>query len=231
MAFIDEPVRDLPQFGSISYVLFLGDKRFSIGRTIQTWEIGPQTYRLSSSSETTGLAGFIRPYQLGYVSEGRVDASGLRPESFSVRRGKDGAQRYAVHFDWTAKELTLGPISAPRKVALPPGTLDLLSFIFQLARAPLVPGRLQINITTGNKLENYTVIVGPEEDIEVPLGTMRTVPVRQLRIPGEASIEIWLAPERQYLPVRIRFLDRNGEMAGEQLAADIVTDARNDDVP
>jgi len=223
-----EPVRDLPQSGSISYVLFLGENRFSIGRTVQTWEIGTQTYRLSSSSETTGLAGFLRPYQLGYVSEGRVDASGLRPQSFSVRRGRDGAPRYAVRFDWAAKELTLGPISAPRKVALAPGTLDLLSFIFQLARAPLAPGRLQLNITTGNKIENYTLIVGTEEDIEVPLGTMRTIPVRQVRIPGRESIEIWLAPERQYLPVRIRFLDRNGEMSGEQVAADIATDARTD---
>jgi len=223
-----EPVRDLPQSGSISYVLFLGEQRLSIGRTVQTWEIGTQTYRLSSNSETTGLAGFLRPYQLGYVSEGRVDASGLRPESFSVRRGSDGAPRYAVRFDWAAQELTLGPISAPRKVALPLGTLDLLSFIFQLARAPLAPGRLQLNITTGNKLENYTLIVGAEENIEVPLGTMRTVPVRQVRSPGQESIEIWLAPERQYLPVRIRFLDRNGEMSGEQVAADIATDARTD---
>jgi hypothetical protein len=223
-----EPVRALPQSGSISYVLLLGENRFSIGHTVQTWEIGAQTYRLSSSSETTGLAGFLRPYQLGYVSEGRVDTSGLRPESFSVRRGKNGAPRYAVRFDWAAKELTLGPIHAPRKVALPPGTLDLLSFIFQLARAPLAPGRLQLNITTGNKVENYTLIAGAEEDIEVPLGTMRSIPVRQVRIPGEESIEIWLSPERQYLPVRIRFLDRNGEMSGEQVAADIATDARTD---
>jgi hypothetical protein len=57
---------------------------------------------------------------------------------------------------------------------------------------------------------------------------MRTIPVRQVRIPGRESIEIWLAPERQYLPVRIRFLDRNSEMSGEQVAADIATDARTD---
>ena len=53
------------------------------------------------------------------------------------------------------------------------------------------------------------------------------LPVRQLRKPGQESIELWLAPERRYLPVRIRFLDRNGEISGEQLAADIAfVDAR-----
>ena len=215
------PVRDLPQSGSQSYEVFIGSSRLHIGRTLQTWTIGDQTYRLSSSSETTGLAGFIRPYQLDYVSEGRVDASGFHPESFSVRRGRNGARQYAAHFDWNAGELTLGPVSAPRKVALPGGTLDVLAFIYQLSRAQLAPGRIQVNVTTGNRLETYTLEVGAEEDIEVPSGTMRALPVRQLRKPGQESMELWLAPERQYLPVRIRFLDRNGEISGEQLAADI----------
>ena len=221
------PVRDLPQSGSQSYEVFIGSGRLHIGRTLQTWTIDDQTYRLSSSSETTGLAGFIRPYQLDYVSEGRVDASGFHPESFSVRRGRNGTRQYAARFDWNAGELTLGPVSAPRKVALPGGTLDVLAFIYQLSRAQLAPGRVQVSVTTGNRLETYTLEIGAEEDMEVPTGTIRALPVRQLRKPGQESMEIWLAPDRQYLPVRIRFLDRNGEISGEQLAADIAfVDAR-----
>jgi hypothetical protein len=215
------PVRDLPQSGSQSYDVYLGPGRLYIGRTLQTWTISDHTYRLSSSSETTGLAAFFRPYQLDYVSEGRVDASGFHPESFSVRRGRNGARQYAARFDWNAGELTLGPVSAPRKVALPGGTLDVLAFIYQLARAQLVPGRIQVNVTTGNRLEAHTLEIGVEEEIEVPTGTIRVLPVRQLRKPGQESMELWLAPERQYLPVRIRFLDRNGDISGEQLAADI----------
>jgi hypothetical protein len=207
--------------------VFIGASRLHIGRTLQTWSISDQTYRLSSSSETTGLAGFLRPYQLDYVSEGRLDASvGFQPESFSVRRGRNGARQYAARFDWDARELTLGPVTAPRKVALPAGTLDVLSLIYQLVRAELAPGRFQINITTGSRLEAYTLEVGAEEAIEVPTGTIRALPVRQLRRPGQESIEIWLAPERNYMPVRIRFLDRNGELSGEQLAADIAFDGR-----
>lgn len=215
------PVRDLPRSGSVSYELFLGDGRLHIGRTVQSWSIGERTYRLSSASETTGLAGFFRPYQLDYVSEGRVDAAGFHPESFSVRRGRNGSRQYAVRFDWGAKELTLGPVAAPRKVALPDGTLDVLSFIYQLRRAELAPGRFELHVTTGNRLEAYTVEIGAEEPIELPAGTVRALPVRQIRKPGQESMEIWLAPDRQYLPVRIRFFDRNGEISGEQLAADI----------
>jgi hypothetical protein len=220
-----DAVRDLPRSGSISYDLFIGSNRFSIGRTVQSWEIRPQRYRLSSFSETTGLVGLFRPYQLGYETEGQVGAGGLRPESFSVRRGRNGARQYAVRFDWSAKELTLGPIAAPRKVALADGTLDLLTFIYQLARTALVPGRIQVNVTTGNKLEVYTLEIGAEEIIDLPLGTLRTIPIRQMRKPGQESIEIWLSPEHAFLPVRVRFLDREGNLAGEQLAANIAIDA------
>jgi hypothetical protein len=220
------PVRDLPQTGSINYELFMGKSRLHIGRTSQTWEISERRYRLSSASETTGLAGLFRPYQLDYVSEGRVDATGFQPESFLVRRGRNGSRQYAVRFDWSSKQLTLGPTAAPRKVALPPGTLDILSFIYQLVRSQLAPGRFQLYITTGSRLDIHSFDIGPEEDVEVPIGTIRTVPVRQVRIPGQESIEVWLAPERRYLPVRVRFLDRNGELSGEQLAADIAFDVK-----
>jgi hypothetical protein len=221
-----EAESDVPVTGTISYTAYLGSDGLNIGRTVQTWQFSKDSYRLTSFSETTGLIGLFRPYQLSYVSEGRVDASGLRPESFSVRRGRGGERQYSARFDWTAKQLTVGPENARRTIALPNGTLDLLSFIYQLARTPLKPGRVELNITNGNKLDRYALDIGNEETIDLPLGAMRTVPIRQVRSPGQESIEIWLAPERRYLPVRIRFFDREGKMSGEQVASEIASDVR-----
>ena len=50
---------------------------------------------------------------------------------------------------------------------------------------------------------------------------MRAVPVRQVRRANEESIELWLAPAYRWLPVRIRFFDREGQPSGEQLVSDI----------
>jgi len=220
------PVRDLPAHGSIRYELFIGADRISIGRTMQTWVFEDTTYRLTSFSETTGLIGFFRPYQLGYVSEGRLDAAGLLPESFTVRRGRTGARQFAARFDWAGREITLGPVDAPRKTPLPAGTLDTISFIYQLARAELTPGQIRLNITNGSKIDMYTLEVGDEEPLELPVGAMRTIPVRQVRIPGQESLEIWFAPDRGFLPVRIRTLDREGKMSGELVANEIAIDGR-----
>jgi len=64
-------------------------------------------------------------------------------------------------------------------------------------------------------------VVGAERTLETPLGTLRAVPIAQVSHPGEESIELWLAPAHRWLPVRIRFFDREGKPSGEQLVSEI----------
>jgi hypothetical protein len=86
---------------------------------------------------------------------------------------------------------------------------------------PLTPGRIMLPITNGWKFERYELEVGIEEMLQTPFGELRAVPVRQLRRANEESIELWLAPAYRWLPVRIRFFDREGQPSGEQLVSDI----------
>jgi len=215
----------LPRRMLITYDLFMGTDRFMIGRTEQAWELQAGRYRLSSRSETTGLAGLFRPYQLGYTSEGTVVDGGLRPDTFTVRRGRAGERQLEARFDWSAMSLALGPAGAAQRVPLATGALDLIAFVYQLALLDLAPGRLRLPITNGTKLEIYELDVGSPETLETPLGTLQVLPVRQVRSPGQESMEIWLAPQLRQLPVRIRFYDREGKMSGEQLAREIRIDA------
>jgi hypothetical protein len=210
-----------PQTGTIRYEVYYGPDRFSIGRSVQTWSIDKTSYRLTSFSETTGLLGLFRPYQYAYVAEGRVEPGGLKPEAFTVRRGRDGERQATAFFDWESGELTFGKLGAPRKAPLSPGSYDLLTLFYQLPRLELAPGRLHVSVTTGTKFNAYDLEVGAEEMLELPIGTLRTIPVRQVRKPGEESVAIWLAPEKRYLPVRIVFLDERGEMTVEQIATQI----------
>jgi hypothetical protein len=46
--------RRLPRSGEISYELYLGNNRFQVGRTVQSWTINDGAYRVRSTSETTG---------------------------------------------------------------------------------------------------------------------------------------------------------------------------------
>lgn len=212
--------RRLPRQGEITYELYLGSDKFSVGRTLQTWELDDGGYRLSSVSETTGLVALFTRQRLAYESRGRLTASGLRPEHFTTYRVRSGrSENAAADLDWDAMTAMIG--NPQRDVALPADAQDLVSFMYQLGLMPLAPGRIELPITNGWKLERYELEIGGEEQLQTPFGTLRAVPVRQVRRPGQESIELWLAAEYRWLPVRIRFFDREGGPSGEQLVSDI----------
>ena len=83
---------------------------------------------------------------------------------------------------------------------------------------------MQLVITTGTKVSGYVLEVGAAENLELPLGTVRAIPIKQAQVPGEESVQLWLAADQPHLPVRIRFLDREGRMTVEQLANKIDID-------
>lgn len=212
--------RRLPRQGEITYQLFLGNNRFNVGSTVQSWSIQEDRYRLSSRSETSGLAALFSRQAMTYVSSGRLTSGGLRPDTFSNERQRGGNKDSATaHFDRIAQTITFG--NPPRSLPLNENAQDLVSFMYQLGLLPLTPGRLEIPITNGWKFERYELEIGREETLQTPFGEIRAVPVKQVRRAREESIELWLAPAYRWLPVRIRFFDREGEPSGEQLVNDI----------
>ena len=215
-------VATLPRKGRIRYTAYLGEDRFTVGKTVQTWEVEGGEYRLGSVSETTGIVELFRAQRHVYLSEGRLTAHGLRPDRFFMsrtRRGRTEAAR--ALFDWEAGRITLGKVPDQHGEALVPGAQDVVSFMYQLALAPPPPGRTTLPITNGSRFQIYEIDVLEEERIETPLGVLRTLPIRQVPRPGDESIEVWLAVDHLHLPVKIRFFDREGRPVGEQLVEQI----------
>jgi len=212
--------RRLPHKGEIAYALYLGNDRFNVGRTLQSWEISGDRYRLASVSETTGLASLFSRQRMAYESQGRLTPAGLQPDRFTTERVRSGkSEKAAADFNWAGASAAIGNPS--RSVALPAGAQDIVSFMYQLGLAPLTPGRIELPITNGWKLERYELEIGSEELLETPFGPVRAVPVKQVRRAGQETIELWLAPAYRWLPVRIRFFNREGEPSGEQLVTEI----------
>jgi hypothetical protein len=215
-------VHGLPRRGRISYTLYYGDERHPVGTVVHLWEAEADTYLLSSEAESTGIVELVWPQRLRYVSRGKVTHRGMQPESFQVSRTRRGRSETAeARFDWSAGSLSYGHAQNQKSAPLPADAQDLLSFIFQFVLVPPAPGRYRVPITTGSRFDVHELAVSEEERIETPLGTLRTLPIRQLPRPGEGSLEIWLAADYRNLPVRIRHYDRKGNFAGEQLVNEI----------
>ncbi len=212
----------LPRRGRITYSIYYGEERTLVGNVVQTWEAQDGAYLLASTAESTGLLELLWPQRLRYVSRGKITRRGMQPELFEasrLRRGKNEVSQ--ARFDWGAGSLSYGYARNPKSAPLPADAQDLVSFIFQYVLAPPVPGRYRVPIASGSRFETYDIEVSAEESIETPLGTLRTLPIRQRPRPGEGSLEIWLAADYRYLPVRIRHYDRKGNFSGEQMVNEI----------
>jgi Protein of unknown function (DUF3108) len=215
-------IKSLPRRGRIAYAIYMGANKFEVARTVQSWESNADTYKLESASGTSGLASVFRSEQRVFRSTGRLTEHGLRPDQFLSTRSRRGQTDESVaQFDWSKNSITLGRGEGQRSAALPAGSQDILSFMYQLSLAPPPPGRVQIAITNGTRFENYALDVLSEETLDTPMGKIRALPVKQVRREGGESMEIWLAADYRYLPVRIRFIGRDGTPTGEQVVTEI----------
>ena len=213
---------DFPRQGRIDYLLTMGEDATPIGRTIQTWAFEAGRYRIGNQAESTGLIELVRPHRYHYLSEGNVAEGRLRPERFiaSIRRGGRTEESLA-EFDWTSGQATTGRLPERRRDALPPGSQDLMSFIYSIALHPPAPGRLTLPFTRGSRLETVSFDVSEPEQIETALGRLRAIRVTQVREPEKESIALWFASDYRHLPVRIRFYGRDGTPVGEQTVTEI----------
>lgn len=164
------------------------------------------------------LAG--RPLQ-SWVSSGGFDAAGLAPvRQVDERRGRP--QR-ATNFRRDQGLISFS--SSTAELPLPPGAQDHLSWMLQLsaivAAAPqgftagqsvLVPVA-----SPRGRVEVWTFAVQAVEALDLPAGM---VPAalrlqRQREAAYEPSIEVWLDPQRHYLPVRLRWSQTTGDVGLE----------------
>jgi hypothetical protein len=199
---------------TVEYALHKGSDGLKVGKVMHTWQISDGRYVISSVMEATGVFALLKRGMFVQSSQGRITANGLEPESYWEQRGQEADRTYNAQFDYTNQTLTYGRVAESTTVALPPGTQDQLSFAYQFAlRAPF-DGTLQFSMTNGRKLGNYSYQVVGEEVIKTELGELRTLRLSKVRKqPDDDSVDLWLAVDHQYLPVKARITNSDGDVA------------------
>ncbi len=201
--------------GVIRYAIFKESLSMQIGRVEQRWEFNADgTYRLSSLTETTGLAAVFKPVRVEVESRGRMAYGGLQPEQFrTLKNGKDANEN--ADFDWGSGEVRLSRDGSVQAVA--PGSQDILSLNYQLAYLGKAAEGVTLGVVTGKKYERHALDSLGEEELVTPAGTFRTL---HLRAMTNKTTEFWIALDHHRLPVKIRFTDKKGE-SFEQVATEI----------
>jgi hypothetical protein len=182
-----------------------------IGVTREQFNAGDQNYRIVSESTAVGLLALFRKDTATLMSSGRLLSSGLQPDLFEGRNNDDETRRVSATFDWTGQRLTLSHDGTTETMPLPALTQDRISLMYQFMFVAFDGlGHLDVAMTNGRKLDEYRYLITPDVDIDTPLGRMKTLHLVKQRQPGESTVEVWLAPQHHFFPVKVLIIEKDG---------------------
>ncbi len=205
-----EPAK-LPDKLELRYALRYGN--LTVGHVTKTLARQPDgTYLHRSRSVPEGPARWFTSVE--WHEEGRFEVVNgtVRPLRFlEYRVGADKAHRHEATFDW---KTGIVHYAGWPDAKLPPGTQDLgsLPYAFMLA-PPAIGNRADIHLSTGKKLRRYRYTQVGTETVRTTLGELRTTVIERAPVEGkdEERFRIWLAIDRNHLPVRIATEKRGQE--------------------
>jgi len=148
----------------------------------------------------------------------KVDKQKIIPIEYEYHRSGIGKNRDAVlKFDWKKMTVLNNVQAKPWKMKINEGSLDKLVYQLQmredllLARSKGLPWPLlHYEIADGGKLKKYEFEVMGEEVIETPIGKINTLKIVRVKHRKNRETAFWLAPEYEFLLVRLQQLEGNG---------------------
>lgn len=155
------------------------------------------------------------------TSEGRIGRNGLHPRRFAEKTRSERA----AHFDEDGQRIRYSANSPD--APLLPGHQDRLSVFMQLAglvhaRPGSYPAGHTVNIPTSGVRDSETwafVVKGTENTrlngSEVPALHLQRLPRKEF----DSRVDVWLAPSLGHVPVRMRIVQANGDVADQRLLA------------
>jgi hypothetical protein len=151
-------------------------------------------------------------------SSGRITAEGLAPQRFSDR----GRGEQATHFQRDSGTLLFSNNAPPQPLL--PGAQDRLSVFLQLAAMlaggpQKFPAGSAITVqTVGTRdAQPWLFTVAGDEALDLPGGRVATLKlVREPRGDYDIRVELWLGIAMDYVPVRLRLTQANGDFVDQQ---------------
>lgn len=204
---------ELPPSADLAYELNAQQRGFGLkGEATITWRAADGKYDVNVEARVP-LIGKLTEYR----SHGAVDSFGLAPAEFYEKRHRKDAT--TTTFERKAKTIALPEGTEP--VALKGGEQDRASVTWQLAsiaraagEARFKPGSEWTFLVAGRRdVEPWTFKVVKREKIQTGMGELDTLLVtREPRAGGRSEgVDIWLAPDQEWYPVKLRFRDDERE--------------------
>ena len=188
----------------------LRDGKVVYGRGKIAWRTDGGRYRIE------GEAGVLFFTVLNFQSLGAIDAFGVAPEVYTEKRFRrdettTNFQRDTGRINFSASDASYARAGSEQ---------DRASVVWQLAAiglgdaARFAPGaQLELFVAGVRDAEPWVIQVIGLEQTETPAGSAAAWHVVRAPRPGsyEQKLDIWLAPQQSWYPVRLRYTETNGD--------------------
>jgi hypothetical protein len=212
-------VKDLPTQGRIAYRTTYSRLRGIEALTYVDWSVDLENARYELWLRTVDPPGLLDLH-----SSGELRPFGIAPFKY-VERIDIANRELSAEFDWTSHTVHFAGRGAGEPMPFADGTQDPLSLQFHL---PLLAQAYPWRFTPGSqidfqvarrKVESYTFVVDRFEPVRIGERTIQSLKViRPSTSDNRRSVELWMAPEFDWIPIRLRFVDTNGEVWDSWLA-------------
>jgi hypothetical protein len=177
----------------------------------ESYEKTGDQYRIVSDSNPAGLLAMFIRAKVKVQSSGTINGAGLQPDTLEYGRLDDASRNVSAAFDWRANELHLTFDGRNETLPLVPGMQDRLSVMYQfMFLTPEKVRVLEFPMTNGKKIEHYRYELVGTEELDTPVGKIKTLHLAKHRDPGENGTEVWLAADRNLFPVKLLILENDG---------------------
>ena len=179
---------------------------FSIGEAVITLAAaGPGAYQMTSDVRPNGLVALLASGRIREQVSGEIRAGAIQPRQYErqLDTGKK-SDHMQLQFDWSAGQVQARHNAEQATLPLAPGMVDPLSLQL-VVMADLQRGRMpsQYHLVDRNEIKTYQIRNRGQETLDTPLGKLNTILINQYT-PGKTRMTtFWVAPDLQYLPVRI----------------------------
>ena len=170
------------------------------GQMSLLWVNEGEHYTVTSILSPQGMASLFFSGQLVQMSRGRIIASGLQPEEFWDQRDNKRSQS---RFNYATQTVLNESSKGARTFPLPAGLQDVQSLLFQLALTAPPAAESEHAVFNGKKVRSYRYRLVGEENLDTPIGVLRTLHIVRMTENSTERFEIWLAMDRYYLPVKL----------------------------
>lgn len=180
---------------------------FAMADEQQTLEHDGNSYRITSEGRGRGI--FALRGTITRSSAGAIAPDGLRPTEFRDQRGDKVA---TAKLDWTNRTLTQERQGTKETEPLPQNASDRLSFQWNFAFAPPKANTVEAMVVDGRGAPvRYRYSVVGKETLKTALGDLETLHlVKQAEGDDKRGTEFWLDVKRDYIPVRVLVIDKDG---------------------